>query len=75
MNLCVMEKTVIRHYRLNRNSSPDATGPFPGEVRPLRIRMVTIKKVSPDIKAAISLIISTNALALSALFKNIAELF
>ncbi len=75
MNLCVMEKTVIRHYRLKRNIHPCLRRPCDGQVKPLGVRMVTMPKLSPDIKAAIHLILSTNALALSGLLKNISELF
>ena len=74
MNLCVVEKTVIRHYRVNRMAhSPEI--PFTEQVKPNCYMSRTIEKVRPDIKAALNLIVATNALALSALFRNIAELF
>ena len=74
MNLCVVEKTIIRHYRVNRMAhSPEI--PFTEQVKPDCYTAGTIKKVKPDIRAALNLIIATNALALSVLFKNIAELF
>jgi len=75
MNLCVTEKTVNRHYLLNKKPHHDVRRSFVGQVKPLSIRMVTMPKLSPDIKAAIHLILSTNALALSGLLKNISELF
>jgi hypothetical protein len=75
MNLCVMEKTVNCHYRINKKLNPIVRRPYAGQVKPLRLRMVTISKLSPDIKAAIHLIVSTNVLALSGLLKNISDLF
>ena len=75
MKLCVIEKTVIRHYRINGNSHAGDKAPVVGQIVRQPIRMVRMPKLSPDIKAAVHLILSTNALALSGLLKNISELF
>lgn len=75
MNLCVMEKTMNCHYRINKKLNPIVRRPYAGQVKLLGVRTVTMPKLSPDIKAAIHLILSTNALALSGLLKNISDLF